>query len=827
MPNDRNLLALRCALVLLLWSQLLRPALAEATPTDKLQVLPGFSAELLYSVPNEQGSWVSITSDPQGRLIVSDQGGKLYRVTPPPGGDATDETKVEPIDLNIGAAQGLLCAFDSLYVVSYGIKSDDLATGFYRVRDTNGDDQYDEVKLLREFEGGGEHGPHAVILSPDGQSLYLCAGNHTTLPELAASRLPQHWQEDQVLPRLPDPAGHANGRMAPGGWICKVDPEGKSFELLSAGYRNEYDIALDPNGELFTYDADMEWDIGLPWYRPTRICHAVSGSEFGWRYGSGKWPEYYPDSVPPVENIGPGSPTGVTFGTGAAFPAKYQHALFVADWSYGMIYAVHLKPDGASFEATKEKFCSAAALPVTDMVINPIDGAMYFLIGGRGAQSGLYRISYVGGESTAPGDYPPPEPVAELRRELEAFHRPGASPDLDDLWEYLSHDDLFVRYAARIALEHQSVDIWASRATDETDPQRTLESITALAHSGKENHQAGAVAALARLDWKKLTTQQRIHLLRNYGLVLCRLGRTTEETKGRIRQLEAYFPTDNQAIDRELATLLVAAESPAATEKTVELLLNPSAAERQIAYAKILSDASVGWTQSLRERYFQWFLEMGGSRGGHTFSDYLLSIRNHAVERLNPEDRKSLTEILNKKVEQTDPYAQLKARPFVNKWKLADLVPEDDVVFENRDLANGKKMFATAACFKCHRIQGEGGSVGPDLTPAGHRFNTHDLLDSILNPSKVISDQYAASIFYMDDGRTVVGRVANLSGHDRMIQSDMTDPGNFTTININQVEATQPSDVSMMPEGLLDNLTQEEILDLVAYLKSTYREKDQ
>ena len=191
--------------------------------------------------------------------------------------------------------------------------------------------------------------------------------------------------------------------MAPGGWICKTDPDGESFELISTGYRNEYDIAFDPNGELFTYDADMEWDVGLPWYRPTRVCHVTSGSEYGWRHGSGKWPEYYPDNLPPVVNIGPGSPTGIAFGTGAKFPAKYQHALFIADWSYGIIYAVHLHAAGSSFQGTAERFCSAPALPVTDLVINPVDGAMYFLIGGRRSQSALYRITYEGPESTELG----------------------------------------------------------------------------------------------------------------------------------------------------------------------------------------------------------------------------------------------------------------------------------------------------------------------------------------------------------------------------------------------------------------------------------------
>ncbi len=137
-------------------------------------------------------------------------------------------------------------------------------------------------------------------------------------------------------------------------------PRAKTIEMFTAGFRNEFDFAFDANGEIFTYDADMEWDIGSPWYRPTRICQATSGGDFGWRSGNGKWPVYYPDSLPPVVDIGPGSPTGGLFGTGAKFPAKYQRAFFGLDWTYGTLYAIHLTPDGASF-AVKRKSSSPAS----------------------------------------------------------------------------------------------------------------------------------------------------------------------------------------------------------------------------------------------------------------------------------------------------------------------------------------------------------------------------------------------------------------------------------------------------------------------------------
>ncbi len=805
-------------------------SLGQAPAADLLKLPKGFNAELLYSVPDEQGSWVSMTYDPQGRLIASDQYGQLYRITPHSDG----HVEVEEIELTIGFAQGLLCAFDSLYVVSYGIDPKakgknkvknaaadqaKLPAGLYRVRDTDNDDKYDNVELLREFVGKSEHGPHAVILSPDKKSLFICAGNATEIPHPETSRVPMIWQEDQLLTRLPDARGHAAGRLAPGGWICKTDPDGKSFELVAMGFRNEYDIAFDPNGELFTYDADMEWDVGLPWYRPTRVCHVVSGSEFGWRNGSGKWPEYYPDSVPPVLNIGPGSPTGITFGTGAKFPADYQNALFISDWSYGMIYAVRMEPHGSTYQATKEKFCSAPALPVTDLVISPTDGAMYFLIGGRRSQSALYRVSYVGDESTVAAPYPPTVPAVAVRRKLESYHLPNSKPDLNYVWDKLGDPDRLIRYAARTALEHQPLGSWADRAFQETDSQRTLELMTAVARMGDKEQQAAVVASLSRLAWNSLSTNQRVHLIRDYGLVLCRMGQPTEQTRATIQTLAKYFPTREEMLDRELSKLLIAVDCAEATEPIVNLLLSPSAQEPQIAYAMMLSDAKTGWNQSLREKYFEWFLESAKSKGGNSFGGYIDNVRKQAIESLSDAERLALASVLEKKAEVVDPYADLKARPVVKQWTMHDLLPKDDKVFANRDLENGKKMFALASCYRCHRMEGQGGIVGPDLTPAGHRFNTKDLIETIIDPSKEISDQYEATIFQMEDGRMITGRVANLNGENYMVQEDMIDPGRFTNIKVAEIEAMKPSKVSMMPVGLLDTLTKDDILDLLAYLK--------
>jgi putative heme-binding domain-containing protein len=129
-------------------------------------------------------------------------------------------------------------------------------------------------------------------------------------------------------------------------------------------------------------------------------------------------------------------------------------------------------------------------------------------------------------------------------------------------------------------------------------------------------------------------------------------------------------------------------------------------------------------------------------------------------------------------------------------------------------------MFAAAACFKCHRFGSEGGIIGPDLTGVGKRFTNQYLVESLVEPNKTISDQYQATVFVLSDGRTVVGKVANLNGNNLNIITNMLEPGIMTGVKTSEIAEQHPSPVSMMPAGLLNTLNREEILDLLAYLRS-------
>ena len=794
----------------------------QATDPASMKVAKGFRVERLYTVPKDtQGSWVNMAVDPKGRLTVSDQYGQLYTVTVPAVGK-TGEVKVEPIDVPIGEAQGLLWAFDSLYVVvNRGQKYE---SGLYRVRDTDGDGKLDKVDQLRKLNGGGEHGPHAIIPSADGKSLYLVAGNGTKLTDLAGSHVPQIWEGDHLLPPMPDGNGFMRGVPPPGGCIYKLDPEGKEWTLISMGYRNPFDIALNKSGDVFTYDADMEWDMNTPWYRPTRVCMAADGSEFGWRNGAGKWPAYYPDSLPPVVNIGPGSPTGITFGYGAKFPAAYQNSLFICDWSYGKLYAVHIEPDQSAYKGTLEEFVTGTPLPLTDLVINPTDGAMYFAIGGRKTLSGLYRVTYVGPDSTEPA-----APVVDaearslrtIRHSLESFHGESDPDAVAESWPYLGHSDRFLRFAARVALEFQDPKTWQDKALSEQDPAAALTALLALTRVGDRSLQPRVLEALDQIKWEDLKVSQRIDLLRVYSLAFIRMGKPDDATRKKvIARFDPVYPSKSRELNAELAKMLIYLEAPSAAAKTVALLEKAPTQEEQIQYAMDLRNLTTGWTPDLREKYFSWFLKAANYKGGSSFSKFVLNIKNDALATLSDAEKTALKPILDAEPVRTTVASQ-PARPFVKEYTLDELIPiVQKGLATPRDFDRGRSLFAATNCFACHRYDNEGGAVGPDLTGVSGRFSPRDLLESIVQPSKTISDQYQAVTIATSDGKVVSGRIVNLHGDNLMVMTNMLDPNGQVSIDQRKVEEMRPSDVSMMPEGLLNTLSESEIQDLMAYLLS-------
>jgi putative heme-binding domain-containing protein len=744
-----------------------------------LKVAPGFVAEEVLAAGAEDGSWSAMAVDPRGRLVISPQGSEpMLRVT----FSAEGKDGVEKLVVPVTSAMGLLFAFDSFYVNGMGPQG----FGLYRLRDTKGADVFDDVKLLRKFEGGvfTEHGSHGLALGSDGR-IYLAQGNHVAPPADALPTSPfKNYAEDQLLPSANYGLSGGDKGKAPSGYILRMDGDGREVELFAGGFRNVYDLAFDACGELFVFDSDTEFSWGQPWYVPTRILHVVSGGDYGFREGTGKWPAHFPDSLPPVVNVGLGSPTGVKFCTASRFPEQYRRALFALDWTFGRILAVHLDARGASFAGRFETFLQGRPLNLTDMEFGQ-DGAMYFITGGRKTRSALYRVRYTGDEVKEPTSIAVEHEVEE-RRALESLHGKAEAQTVSKAWPGLGSEDRFVRHAARIALESQPVAQWSARALSEKEPRTSLTVLLSLARLGSNAERAAVVAHVANV-WRQLSYETL--------------------------QLDA----------------------PRIVPRTLALLQAATTLEEQLHYVFHLRHQRTGWSTEERATYFRWFTQPHPASAhppevkqwfadvrlhyadGGSLTTYLTNIRNEAAATLTDADRKELASLLEAPLLSTTQPVAVKPHQFVKAWLADDLLPAVGTLAQPRSIESGREVFTAAACIACHRYANEGGAIGPDLTTVAYKLGAREILESLIDPSKVISDQFQNTIVELTNGETRTGRIIE-RGKDSIAISINPMGGDREEIPKSRIRAMKPSPLSQMPPDLLNMLTSDEVLDLLAYL---------
>ena len=826
-------------------------------PDTGITLLPGFDAELLYDVPKSQGSWVAMAFDPKGRLIVSDQDDKgVFRVTLPRDDNPSSKLQVESLEgfpyepikwgrRTVGGALGFLHAFDSLYMSSM--------KGFYRIRDTDGDDQYDEFTLLKKLGVGYEHSAHSIILSEDGEALYLVTGNHTRLPDGIPSLQPPVWERDSLLEPMPDAMGHAVGIKPPAGWICRISPDGSEWTMVASGFRNAVDIAINREGELFTYDSDLEFDIGSPWYRPTRVNHVTSASEFGWRAGSAKWPEYFADSNGAVVNIGPGSPTGISFGHHSNFPGTFQDKLFICDWTFGTIYTVDMKEDGSSYRGTHTEFLHGEPLNISAMRFGP-DGHMYFLVGGRTTDSKLYRIRYVGTEaptkarlepsgteSTAQRSAPLAREVS--RRRLRAASRRWMRPGHTSLMRTGTSDTPHV-WPSKINHSH--------RGATGCSPRQILGPVIygsiALCRHADSSLSNRVIEKLNSISFADLEHDDRLALLRAYGTLFdptqCSDGR--RKLKSVVAKLDPFYPASDEILNTELCRMLSYLDAPTVVPKTISLMkatqtktlayneqmlgrheygqailkaMANTPNSQNIHYAYCLRRVQQGWTLEDRKYYFTWLNNTLQKSGGRSFQGYIRAIREDAIQHLPNETASAIAWLLGEVSTVNLSDLPRPTGPPVS-WTMDRALGLFQNGLQGRDYQNGKRMFAAGRCVACHRMQGSGGYSGPDLGSVGKRYSIRDILEAVFDPSRSISEQYQASIVELKTGERLQGRIIYQNEEELALASNAYDFGEIEKIAVDQVKSTEPSQVSLMPPGTILGMNADELQDLIAYLVS-------
>jgi putative heme-binding domain-containing protein len=289
---------------------------------------------------------------------------------------------------------------------------------------------------------------------------------------------------------------------------------------------------------------------------------------------------------------------------------------------------------------------------------------------------------------------------------------------------------------------------------------------------------------------------------------------------------------------------MLALDAPGALAKTMKLAQTAPTEDEQIAYLLYLRQIKTGWTPELRRDFFAWFnadhsnakhpqelirwFDEAGTRynNGNEYNLYLTNIRNEALatmtdeEKQNPEVAAALAAYQPTAV--TSRRASPPPRKVVKNWKMDDLLPALNDVSKGRNFNRGKMAYDIGQCGVCHKFAeaNSQGGVGPDLTAVASRFTRRDILESIIDPSKVVSDQFANTIVRTKNGETIDGHIMEDNADTLVVQINPLKP-ELVKIKKSNVRSSSLSKLSPMPEGLVDVLSKDEILDLIAYLESS------
>jgi putative heme-binding domain-containing protein len=779
------------------WKEALSEETASLSPLP-----PGFEIDKVRDAADGEDSWVSLAIDPEGRMLIGmEQKGILRLTLSDNGAEAVDAAMVNN---TLAECRGLVWSGDRLYAHANNNKA------LYALRDTDGDDRFDEVSLIQSTVGGVGHGRNDLTLHEG--AVHLINGDDIDVPATSPRRAPPERGAPKEL-------GH---------WIRHQVVDGQVvWEAMNRGLRNPYGVDFNSDGEAFTYDADNEGDVGLPFYRPTRINHLVSGANYGWHQEQGNtrsFPIYAPDNVPTNFDVGRGSPTGVKFGTRSHFPSPWKEALFALDWAYGRIVAVHLTPHGASYLGSGQVFLEGRPLNVTDLDFDA-KGAMWFITGGRKTKSSLYRVRYTGEEigSARPGEHTSQNEAysaaaREIRKRIEHFHGRKDATALAGIWPYLGDPDPWLRSAARVALEWQPVETWRAKALNASADTGGLTALLALARSGSDEDRAEvrrvAAALLVRSDASRIDklTLMRVHELAGYP------GKPAERAVI-ASQLHGLLPDLSEPVHRELARAFIAVDAPDAVEFSLDRLAVATTQMERLHYLEALSAADTGWQPAQQQVFFTALAHAKRYSSGDRFLlPFFQRLEESALKNIDHDaDRIKFAAILDGEAENI---VTAMPRPFVKHWTMGDFPAHE--TGSAPDLKRGQELYTAVLCAACHVAGTTGRPVGPDLTMVASRFGRRDLLESILEPSQVVAEVHRNVMVTKNNESVVLGRIVqnDFRASTLTLSTNPFAPSELVTIPKSEIRSWEESPVSPMPPALLDSLTKEEINDLLGFLIS-------
>jgi len=350
---------------------------------DRFELPPGFH---IYRAagPELSGGSYALTFDGEGRLLVGD-GNAVRRLIDKDGDGVFDSHEVIATGLGWRGPQGLLVYGDKLYAV--GGDGIQVFEGY-----RSGKELVHTGRIGNKLNTGGDHDAHTIFRGHDGY-VYFMAGNGSGIED-------RRHITDESSPVMFE-------REAS---VFRISPDGTKWECIGSGGRNPPNLGMNYLGELFSFDSDMEWHVGLPWWRPVRLNHWATGGDQGWQ-DVGAYPPYYIDCLPGILDVGRGSPNWGVFYEHNQFPEKYRDAYLVCDYRWkresddqyattGRLVVFFLKREGAGWKASMETLArpkpsarDAEGKPINfalvDAEVAP-DGSLFM----TDHNQGIWRIYY-------------------------------------------------------------------------------------------------------------------------------------------------------------------------------------------------------------------------------------------------------------------------------------------------------------------------------------------------------------------------------------------------------------------------------------------------
>lgn len=710
-----------------------------------------------------------------------------------------------------------------------------------RVRDTNGDgagDQEENIAVLTTEADYPHNGMSGLAWHPSGDLVFALGENFW-----------KPW-------RLTDRDGKVIEGTGEGG-IFRCQPDGSSLRRIAKGFWNPFGVCVRADGSMFAAEND-------PGARPPcRLLHLVEGGDYGYqrRYGNSPfhpfvaWNGELQGTLPMMHSLGE-APCGIaSLGNGLIVPSWTDHRIdFYPLQSAGATFQtkrISLVSGGLNFRPT----CITQATPNTFYLTDWVYGSYELHQRGR-----IWKLE-ISPKNSWLGDpqIPPPNEEATLAARLRSgkSHR-----DPKQLFLHAQSPDPFIRRAAIDAIALQgSFDVtsadklgdqdlrtlllairkalpkdteWVKYFLAKPNPEIRFEALRWIADEELKEFQAEVEAILAEpqlaypIFESSLAATNALNGKAELGVVdratlMKHVKNSSAPSRTRAFALRLLDPRLKQLNEKLWQELLETGDPLLISELTRSLCLSEKSNAIPLLQ-QIASDENI----DLNTRADA-VTALRGDALIPFVSAAEQTLREEAIRSLRFGNTSANTQALLQQVAKDYPGSSDLVAAALQPKSVKQGRPEvsDLKAWQNRlsaikqpiDLEAGRRVFhhsSVGTCVKCHRHQGRGSAVGPDLSAASNQGDPHRLLRALLQPSRDVDPQYFPRMLITEDGQVFTGiMLRDGGGGNEFYRDNAGRERKFATKDIVERKELR---TSMMPDGLIDLMTDREIRDLLAFL---------